>query len=87
MAISLLKNNIRNFVILEKSAGLGGTWKDNKYPGCCCDGMAVCLLPGRSLLTVSSLLASLQFLVCAEPRLDQVISLAGRDIGMVHCST
>ncbi|EZF28701.1 hypothetical protein H101_07621, partial [Trichophyton interdigitale H6] len=37
MAISLLKNNIRNFVILEKSAGLGGTWKDNKYPGCCCD--------------------------------------------------
>ncbi|KAF3482788.1 putative Flavin-binding monooxygenase [Arthroderma uncinatum] len=37
MAISLLKNNIRNFVILEKSAGLGGTWRDNKYPGCCCD--------------------------------------------------
>ena len=48
MAISLLKNNIRNFVILEKSAGLGGTWKDNKYPGCCCDGMALCLLPGCS---------------------------------------
>ncbi|KAM5431502.1 hypothetical protein MferCBS31731_007815 [Microsporum ferrugineum] len=37
MAIGLLKNNIRNFVILEKSAGLGGTWRDNKYPGCCCD--------------------------------------------------
>ncbi|EER25406.1 Flavin-binding monooxygenase-like family protein [Coccidioides posadasii C735 delta SOWgp] len=36
-AINLIKNNIHNFVILEKSAGLGGTWRDNKYPGCCCD--------------------------------------------------
>lgn len=27
LAIDLVKrNNIRNFVILEKSAGLGGTW-------------------------------------------------------------
>ncbi|KAI1914347.1 hypothetical protein LOZ61_002249 [Ophidiomyces ophidiicola] len=37
VAIDLIKNNIHNFVILEKSAGLGGTWRDNKYPGCCCD--------------------------------------------------
>ncbi|KAK7192712.1 hypothetical protein PSPO01_01420 [Paraphaeosphaeria sporulosa] len=38
MAIDLLKRNkCRNFIILEKSAGLGGTWNDNKYPGCCCD--------------------------------------------------
>ncbi|KAK6390324.1 hypothetical protein LTR65_005699 [Meristemomyces frigidus] len=37
-AIDLIKrNNCRNFVILEKSAGPGGTWRDNKYPGCCCD--------------------------------------------------
>ncbi|KAK2806649.1 hypothetical protein FQN51_006615 [Onygenales sp. PD_10] len=36
-AISLLKNNINNFVIVEKSGGVGGTWRDNKYPGCCCD--------------------------------------------------
>ena len=34
-AIDLVKrNNCRNFIILEKSAGLGGTWHDNKYPGC-----------------------------------------------------
>ncbi|KAK4624563.1 FAD-binding monooxygenase ktnD [Fulvia fulva] len=38
VAIDLLKRNkCRNFIILEKSAGLGGTWNDNKYPGCCCD--------------------------------------------------
>ncbi|PGG97248.1 hypothetical protein AJ79_09284 [Helicocarpus griseus UAMH5409] len=36
-AINLLNNNIHNFVIVEKSGGLGGTWRDNKYPGCCCD--------------------------------------------------
>ncbi|KAF4553234.1 Flavin-binding monooxygenase-like protein 7 [Elsinoe fawcettii] len=37
-AIDLIKrNNCRNFVIVEKSSGVGGTWYDNKYPGCCCD--------------------------------------------------
>jgi len=37
-AIDLLKrNNCKNFIIVEKSGGLGGTWRDNKYPGCCCD--------------------------------------------------
>jgi cation diffusion facilitator CzcD-associated flavoprotein CzcO len=37
-AIDLIKRNkCHNFIILEKSGGLGGTWRDNKYPGCCCD--------------------------------------------------
>ncbi|KIW02426.1 uncharacterized protein PV09_06242 [Verruconis gallopava] len=37
-AIDLItKNKCKNFIILEKSGGLGGTWRDNKYPGCCCD--------------------------------------------------
>ncbi|GAB7348768.1 hypothetical protein MBLNU459_g7497t1 [Dothideomycetes sp. NU459] len=37
-AIDLIKrNNCKNFIILEKSGGIGGTWHDNKYPGCCCD--------------------------------------------------
>ena len=25
------------YVILEKGSGLGGTWKDNIYPGAACD--------------------------------------------------
>ncbi|KAI9814063.1 MAG: hypothetical protein M1827_003527 [Pycnora praestabilis] len=29
----------RNFIIVEKSSQVGGTWNDNAYPGCCCDGM------------------------------------------------
>ncbi|KAL2867629.1 sulfatase domain protein [Aspergillus lucknowensis] len=37
MAIDLLRRNHRNFVILEKGSSIGGTWNDNKYPGCACD--------------------------------------------------
>ena len=36
-AINLLQSGTTNILILEKSAGLGGTWRDNRYPGCCCD--------------------------------------------------
>lgn len=39
LAIDLIRHHgYRNFVILEKSTGIGGTWRDNRYPGCCCDG-------------------------------------------------
>lgn len=38
MAIDLIKRNqCHNFIIVEKSSSIGGTWHDNKYPGCCCD--------------------------------------------------
>ncbi len=37
VAIRLLKEGIRDFVLLEKGAQLGGTWRDNTYPGCACD--------------------------------------------------
>ena len=33
MAIQLQRAGIHDFVILEKQAGLGGTWWDNSYPG------------------------------------------------------
>lgn len=29
-------------VIYEKNAGIGGTWWENRYPGCACD------IPGKS---------------------------------------
>lgn len=37
MAIRLLATGRSDFLILEKAAGLGGTWHDNTYPGCACD--------------------------------------------------
>jgi cation diffusion facilitator CzcD-associated flavoprotein CzcO len=37
MAIKLLERGFRNFVILEKADALGGTWRDNVYPGVACD--------------------------------------------------
>ncbi len=37
MAIALRRHGIRDVVVLERAAALGGTWRDNSYPGCACD--------------------------------------------------
>ncbi|MDG1665438.1 MAG: NAD(P)/FAD-dependent oxidoreductase, partial [Hyphomicrobiales bacterium] len=37
MAVNLLKANISSFLVLEKKQAVGGTWRDNTYPGLCCD--------------------------------------------------
>jgi cation diffusion facilitator CzcD-associated flavoprotein CzcO len=37
MAIRLKQAGFHRFVILEKNEDLGGTWRDNQYPGCACD--------------------------------------------------
>lgn len=36
-AIRLNEQGENNFVVLEKADTLGGTWRDNTYPGCACD--------------------------------------------------
>lgn len=36
-AEKLLKSGITDFAILEKAGRVGGTWRDNTYPGCGCD--------------------------------------------------
>jgi cation diffusion facilitator CzcD-associated flavoprotein CzcO len=36
-AIRLRQRGITDFVVLEKADDLGGTWRDNTYPGCACD--------------------------------------------------
>jgi len=37
MAIRLLGEGERDFIVLEKAGDVGGTWRDNTYPGCQCD--------------------------------------------------
>jgi cation diffusion facilitator CzcD-associated flavoprotein CzcO len=37
MAIRLLQHGMTDFVVLERAADVGGTWRDNRYPGCACD--------------------------------------------------
>ena len=32
-AIRLKKNNLNDFVLLERGSDIGGTWRDNSYPG------------------------------------------------------
>src|SRR6478609_11404347 len=36
-AIGLREAGIEDFVLLERADQLGGTWRDNTYPGCACD--------------------------------------------------
>jgi len=35
--VMALEQGIDSFVILERSKAVGGTWRDNTYPGCACD--------------------------------------------------
>jgi len=37
MGVRLLRAGIESFLIIEKAEDLGGTWRDNRYPGCACD--------------------------------------------------
>jgi cation diffusion facilitator CzcD-associated flavoprotein CzcO len=50
-AINLLKHGFRDFVIVEKGAGVGGTWRYNTYPGSACDVVSLMysfsFAPGR----------------------------------------
>ncbi|GAB7032981.1 NAD(P)/FAD-dependent oxidoreductase [Streptomyces platensis subsp. malvinus] len=36
-AVRLRRQGITDFVVLERADSVGGTWRDNSYPGCACD--------------------------------------------------
>lgn len=36
-AIRLRQAGVENFLIFERAGEVGGTWRDNTYPGCACD--------------------------------------------------
>jgi cation diffusion facilitator CzcD-associated flavoprotein CzcO len=37
LAMELRKAGVDNFIVLERAADVGGTWRDNHYPGAACD--------------------------------------------------
>ncbi len=37
MAVALRREGITDFVVLERAGEVGGTWRENHYPGCACD--------------------------------------------------
>lgn len=37
VAIRLRQQGASDFIIFERAADVGGTWRDNSYPGCACD--------------------------------------------------
>ncbi|MEU9577265.1 flavin-containing monooxygenase [Streptomyces chilikensis] len=36
-AVRLRREGVTDFVVLERASAIGGTWRDNSYPGCACD--------------------------------------------------
>ena len=36
-AIELRRHGFTDLTVLERAPGIGGTWRDNDYPGCACD--------------------------------------------------
>ncbi|GGX45652.1 flavin-containing monooxygenase [Streptomyces fructofermentans] len=36
-AVRLRREGVTDFVVLERAGSVGGTWRDNSYPGCACD--------------------------------------------------
>lgn len=36
-AVRLRREGVTDFVVLERAGAVGGTWRDNDYPGCACD--------------------------------------------------
>ncbi|AIZ44624.1 4-hydroxyacetophenone monooxygenase [Deinococcus radiopugnans] len=36
-ALELKRRGVHDFVVFERGAEVGGTWRDNTYPGCACD--------------------------------------------------
>ena len=36
-AVQLVRSGVRSFTVVEQSDGVGGTWRDNVYPGAACD--------------------------------------------------
>src|SRR5512146_2968809 len=36
-AVKLREQGVADFVVLERADDIGGTWRDNTYPGCACD--------------------------------------------------
>ncbi|MDT3395117.1 NAD(P)/FAD-dependent oxidoreductase [Streptomyces sp. B1866] len=37
VAVKLRRMGVEDFVVLERAGAVGGTWRDNTYPGCACD--------------------------------------------------
>jgi cation diffusion facilitator CzcD-associated flavoprotein CzcO len=37
MAIRLQQRGVEDYVVFERASEVGGTWRENHYPGCCCD--------------------------------------------------
>src|SRR4249920_3270284 len=77
-AIRLKQEGISDFVILERADDLGGTWRDNSYPGCACD-VASHLYSGQAEIWRYLQKCADDFDLRAHLRLEHEVRSAGWD--------
>jgi cation diffusion facilitator CzcD-associated flavoprotein CzcO len=84
MALALDRAGIKDFLVIDAADSIGGTWRDNTYPGAACDVPAnlysYSFSPGRPSRRFPSQPETLAYLraVAAEHRLDSRIRLGAR---------
>jgi cation diffusion facilitator CzcD-associated flavoprotein CzcO len=84
MALALQRAGIKDFLVIDAADSIGGTWRDNTYPGAACDVPAnlysYSFSPGRPSRRFPSQLETLAYLreVAAEHRLAPHLRLGAR---------
>jgi cation diffusion facilitator CzcD-associated flavoprotein CzcO len=78
MAVELKQAGREDFVILERGHDVGGTWRDNAYPGCACDVpshvYSFSFAPNPEWSTTFS----------PQPEIHAYIQKVARDLGLVE---
>ncbi|WP_371397230.1 flavin-containing monooxygenase [Fretibacter rubidus] len=77
MAVTLQKAGFDNFIMLEKASTLGGTWRDNTYPGAECD------IPSALYSYSFAPNPTWDFKWAKQPQILAYINKVARDYGLV----
>ena len=74
MGVALQRQGV-DFLILEKADDVGGTWRDNSYPGCACD------VPSYLSAGLSPAARTCSYSFEPKPDWTEVLT-AARDLGL-----
>lgn len=78
-----IPQRLRNvkLTIYEKNAGVGGTWYENRYPGCACDipGPQITFLKFFTIETDETQSTFLPVYFCSKPGLVQLLCTSSRN--------
>lgn len=77
MAMRLERAGFGDFVVLERAGDVGGTWRDNTYPGCACD------VPSHLYSLSFALKGDWSRSFAEQPEIQQYLRQVARDSGVM----